>query len=369
MAAVGIIFSNIHDDKFIELTNHRTTASIPFGGRYRLVDFALSNMIHADITTVGIIAKRNYESLVDHVGSGKDWDLSRKNGGLFIFPPFGNYHSEFLYKSRLDALKGVMSFITKCNEEQVLLLDCDSVHNVDFAEALKFHNDHDADITIICKNMVVTKDLINNMSVTADNTMRITKASLTGCAGESCLTGINMWIINRRLLLSLVSEAIARGYESFEKDIVLANIDHLKMYAYDHKGIFMHISSLENYFRHNMALLDPIIRRELFEKQDVYTKVLDSAPSKYGMNAVVKNSFIADGCIIEGTVVNSIIFRDVRIGKNTVVENSILMQGTTTGENDHLNFVVTDKDVVIKDRHNLSGCAQLPYYLPKNTLV
>lgn len=371
MKALGIIFSNIHNETIDELTRKRTSASIPFGGRYRLIDFALSNLVSADIVNVGILAQKNYQSLMDHLGSGKDWDLSRRNGGLVIFPPYGSYKSDNLYSNRLEALISIRGYIEKCKEEQVVLMDCDSANVIDLNEALEQHMNNHADITIIYHHGKCEKDMASHMDLVMDETGRVTKADLKSKVGKVTNSSINVWIMNRRLLQGLLDDAVSQGMESFHRDILFANIKSLKIYGYEQKGIYLHVNSMENYFKHNMALLSEETREALFGNKNhrIYTKVRDSAPTRYGFDSKVENSFIADGCEIEGTVINCILFRGVKIGKGTIVKNSILMQDTIVGNNVDLNYVVTDKNVTVRNRNKLSGCEKIPYYLGKNTMV
>ena len=371
MKALGIIFSNIHNETIDELTRKRTSASIPFGGRYRLIDFALSNLVNAGVDNVGILAQKNYQSLMDHLGSGKDWDLSRRNGGLVIFPPFGNYKIDTLYTSRLEALISIKGFIENQKEELVVLMDCDSANIIDFNEIFDFHLNKGADITILYRHGKCEKDLEKNMNFILNEEGRITKANLKSKIGTITNSCINMFILNRRLLQGLLEEAISQGMESFHRDLIFNNIKSLKIYGYEHKGVYLHVYSMENYFKYNMALLNRETKEALFGNKNhrVYTKVRDSAPTRYGFHAKVENSFIADGCEIEGTVINSILFRGVKIGRGTIVKNSILMQDTITGDNVKLNYVITDKNVTIRNRNHLSGCEKIPYYLGKNTMV
>jgi glucose-1-phosphate adenylyltransferase, GlgD subunit len=371
MKALGIIFSNIHNETIDELTRKRTSASIPFGGRYRLIDFALSNLVSADIVNVGILAQKNYQSLMDHLGSGKDWDLSRRNGGLVIFPPYGSYKSDNLYSNRLEALISIRGYIEKAKEEQVVLMDCDSANVIDLNEALEKHLDNNADITIIYRHGKCETDMASHMDLEMDKTGRVKKADLKSKVGNITNSSINVWIINRRLLQGLLDDAVSQGMESFHRDILFANIKSLKIYGYEHKGIYLHVNSMENYFKYNMALLEENVREALFGNKNhrIYTKVRDSAPTRYGFESKIENSFIADGCEIEGTVINCVLFRGVKIGRGSIVKNSILMQDTIVGNNVNMNYVVTDKNVTIRNRNKLSGCEKIPYYLGKNIMI
>ena len=371
MSALGIIFSNIHNETIDELTRKRTSASIPFGGRYRLIDFALSNFVNANITTVGVLTQKNYQSLMDHLGSGKDWDLSRKNGGLIIFPPYSSHRSDFLYENRFEALVSVNGYLSKRHEDYVVLTDCDNVNAIDYNDILQKHELSGADITIVYRNQVVTEDLEDHMTIEMNEEGRVNKATLRAKVGEKANIAVNVWVINRRLLQGLLIDASTTGAKSFHRDVLFANVKSLKIFGYNYDGIYLHMDSMENYFKGNMLLLDEKVRNELFGNSDkrIYTKVRDSAPTRYGKDAIVQNSFIADGCEIEGTVINCILFRGVRVAKGTVIKNSILMQDTIVGTSCNLDHVITDKNVSIRDRNNLMGCEKVPYYLGKYTTV
>lgn len=371
MSAVGIIFSNIHNETIDELTRKRTSASIPFGGRYRLIDFALSNFVNADVTSVGVLTQKNYQSLMDHLGSGKDWDLSRKNGGLIIFPPYSSHRSDFLYENRFEALMSVNGYIERRHEDYVILTDCDNVNVIDYQDVLKQHENSGADITIVYRNQEVTSDLADHMTIECAEDGRVNKATLRAKVGEVANVAVNVWVINRRLLHGLLVDAATTGAKSFHRDVLFANVRSLKIYGYNYQGIYMHMNSMENYYKGNMLLLTDSVRNELFGNPDkrIYTKVRDSAPTRYGETSIVQNSFIADGCEIEGTVINSVLFRGVKVAKGTVVKNSILMQDTSVGANCNIDHVITDKNVSIRDRNNLMGCEKVPYYLGKYATV
>ena len=366
MGAAGIIFSEGKFGQIDELVRKRTEASIPFGGRYRLIDFALSNMVNAGVVQVAVVTKRNYQSLMDHIGSGKDWDLSRKNGGVVIFPPFGNYKSGTVYANQIEALQGIIGFISKCQEENLIITECSSVNVVDYSEALVFHEKHNADITVIGKKQ---KAEFSNPHLVA--TLEKNGQIKSACMAHKVdgFTGIDAYIIKRQLLENLLGEASIHGYASIEQEMIINNIASLKIFGYEYKGTLLAIDSMQHYYEYNMALLDEQVRRSLLEILPIYTKTRDSAPTRFGLEAHVENSLIADGCMIEGTVINSIIFRGVKIAKGTVVENCILMQDTVVMNNVKLKAVITDKNVTIRDRQELVGCAQLPYFVGKGMMI
>ena len=371
MDALGIIFSNIHDDSLPELTADRTTASIPFCGRYRLIDFALSNMVNSGMTKVGVITQSNYQSLMDHIGSGKDWDLARRHGGLIIIPPFGVKESTSLYNTRLEALKTATGFLSKSTEEFVVLSDSDAVCNMDYTHLLAYHNENNADISLVYfKANAQQVHGYNNIQLTVGENGRVTDMAfdVKNENVEVCLYA-NICIMRRTLLINLINDAISHGKRHFAADILASNLNHFKIFAFEHCGYFTRISSLQNYFDESLKLLKKENRDSLFGSGGIYTKVKDSVPTTYGADSVVNNSLIADGCTIEGKVYNSIIFRGVKIGKGTVVKNSILMQGNIIGENATINCIVTDKNVIIKDRRLLSGSLNHPFFINKNTVI
>lgn len=369
MKAVGIIFSNIHDGKVPELSRDRTLGSIPFGGRYRLIDFPLSNMVNSNIDTVGIITKSNYQSLMDHVGSGKDWDLARKDGGVIILPPYGDILSSNLYNTRLEALKGVTNFLFRADEEYVVMTDCDAVCRINYNDIIENHIRKGADISLVYDVRVPSfeeKDAIT-FSITDD---RITQINFSpDMDGEKENIFINVFVMKKSLLQNIVMESISHNKNHFMADIVAKNLKSLKIIGYKHKGFYAGITSFQAYYDSNMALLNESNRNELFGDRSVFTKIRDSAPTKYGNSSCVKNSMIADGCIIEGEVENSIIFRNVKVGRGAVVKNSIIMQNTQLGENCKLNCIITDKNVTIKDRKILSGSENHPFYVGKGIMI
>ena len=368
---VGIIFSNIHDKNVPELTKLRTMASVPFGCRYRLIDFTLSNMVHSGIEHVGVITHYNYQSLMDHLGSGKSWDLARRSGGIQILPPFitafANSESS-LYSTRLEALRNSISFISGCTEDYVVLSDCDVICNIDLSDMIETHKNSGADATMMIKKVYLTGG-INGIYVTeSDNEDRLTSVmeykERAGGYRDVCT---NIWVMNRRFLESVVIDAEAHGYRSFINDIFQHGLDDYTINVYRHEGYFATVDSMQSYYMCSMDLLNENVRHELFGNtgRPVFTKVRNSPPTVYAEGAKVQNSLIADGCVINGTVENSILFRGVRVGRNTHIKNSILMQDTIVGENSSLDAVITDKNAVIRDGRHLSGYATLPFYIGK----
>ncbi|MBO5767166.1 MAG: glucose-1-phosphate adenylyltransferase subunit GlgD [Clostridia bacterium] len=376
MNAVGIIFSSINEKSVYELTKQRTMASVPFGCRYRLIDFALSNMVNSGINHVGLITHYNYQSLMDHIGTGKDWDLARRHGGIKILPPyitaFAN-SANYLYNTRLEALISIRDFISDCKEELVVLSDCDTVCNLDLQAMIDKHERSGADITLGVKSSYITNDRTQAVTlVRSDENGRVTEISDRDDLANSFEdVYVRIMVIGRKYLEELISDAVAHGYTSFTKDILVRSYKHHNIMTYKFDGYFATIRSISDYYRCSMDLLDPEIRRSLFgdRTRPVFTKVRNSAPASYSSGAIVRNSLIADGCVIQGTVENSILFRGVKVGKNTHIKNSIIMQDTFTGENVYLNCVITDKNVFIRDGRVLSGHETKPFFIDKGSNV
>lgn len=370
MNAIGIIFSNIHDNVLGELTKTRTFGAVPFGGRYRLIDFTLSNMTNSGINNVGVVARNNYHSLIGHLGSGKEWDLSRKFGGLTLYPPYSTKEGTVLYRGRLEALKNVYHYIQRAREDYVLLSDCDVICNIDFSEVLKFHEEKNADITAVYHKVDMSGYSAQNSvtyKIDSDgNAKTYVGKSLSGIQNLS----MSIWLMKKELLLDIVDDAIATGMQSFERDILASNPSGLKIVGYHFGGYSRHIISMEDFHKANMDLLVKDVRDELFNKdRPVYTKVFDAAPVKYEKGSAVRNSLIANGAVIMGTVENSVIGRDVYISKNSAVRNSVIMKGAVIGENCIVNNCIMDKKSVIRPNSVISGSESYPFVAVKNSII
>lgn len=367
---LGLVFANMHDTTLGDMTKNRTMGSVMFGGRYRLIDFPLSNMVNSGISEVGVITKSNYQSLLDHLGSAREWDLARKKGGLYILPPFGNVEST-LYRGRIEALYGAMSFIKHSRAKYVILSDCDVVTNIDYKPIVAAHIESGADITAVAHTGVYSSDDIKTSTVfNVDADKNVTSVLINPDISGTCTTSLNVFVMSMDFLIETVNDAMARGNVSFERNILQEKCRELKIKIYEYDNYFSKLNSPESYFKSNMALLEPENARKLFvPKRSIYTKVSDNAPVKYDLDSKVSNSLIADGCIIEGEVENSVLFRGVKVGKGAKVENCILMQGTVVGDNAELNYLITDKNVSICENHILTSSPQYPMYVGKGASV
>lgn len=364
---LGIVYSNSYDSCIGALTARRTMGSVPFGGRYRLIDFPLSNMVNCGITKVGVIASSNFRSLMDHIGSGRPWDLSRKVDGLTMLPPFTPNDAES--KNRIDTLNRIMDFISHSKQEYVLLMDSNFVCNMDLSKLFDFHSKKNADITIGYCNGQPPK-LQNQAVIEIDGEQKITNIGIDVKTNTDVNYIANVILIRKALLERLIGDAESYAYTSFEKDILQKNVAVLNMYGYKIEEWSCTIDSMNTYYAANMALLQKESRKELFKNSSpIYTKVRDDMPVVYGITSNCKNSLVADGCQIEGTVKNSIVFRGARVAKGAVVENSILMQDAFVGEDAKLNCVIMDKNTVITTKKVLSGDKNYPLFVGKEIVI
>lgn len=343
--------------------------SVPFAGRYRLIDFVLSGMVNCGISKVGISTKSNYQSLMDHIGSGKPWDLSRKREGVTLLPPFNLIQNgkSGVYESRLDALLEMMNYISRSNKEYVVFADCNAVCNLDYGAIIDEHIESGADITIAYKRGVKPK-IPEIMSFELDGD-RIVKVE-TGEAKDSATNySLNIIVMKRVLLERLVDAASAMGYRSFERDIIARNLEKLHIRGHKVEEFAVTIDSLQTYYDVSMSLVNGAYK-ELFDKnKTIYTKVRDDVPAIYGICSKTSNSLIADGCIIKGTVENSILFRGVYVSEGAVVKNSVIMQDSYISQGSKINCAILDKEVVVKPNRELSGATSYPLYIGKNITV
>ena len=365
---LGILFANVHDEKVHELTEVRTLASAPFGGRYRLIDFPLSNMVNSGINKVGVITNNNYQSLLDHLGSGKAWDLSRKREGLYILPPFGTENSR--YVNRVEALSAISNFIVNSREEYVLISDCDIVCNIDYGDVLASHIRNKADITVVYKSGKIPARGSDTLTLSTSPEGRVVELLVNPSVEGEYNYGMSMYLMRRDLLMRLVQESVSRNAYDLGRDILQRNLSSLRIFGYEFTGYSANICSINSFYEANMALMLPKVHEQLFNPmRPIYTKVRDDMPTRYGLGSKVKNSLIADGSLIEGEVENCIIFRGVKVGKGAKLQNCIIMQDSVIGENSNLSYVVTDKDVQIQNERTLMGFQSYPVFIAKGSIV
>ncbi len=365
---LGVVFASVGDELLGELTAHRSVASVPFGGRYRLVDFALSNLVNAGISKVGVITKANYQSLMDHIGSAKSWGLDRKKGGLHILPPYGSTSSG-VYVGQVDALHGIKHFLNRSTEQYAVIFNSNVALNIDVSDMIEKHISSGADITVAYKHGVLPETGGNVMSLTLEGD-RINRVMMYSESKGECDYGLGITVISRMLLMALVEKAAAANKTDFARDIIMPNVAQLRINGYEHKGFATVMDGMQGYVEANMQLLSPAVRADLFNKErPIYTKVKDSMPTRYGIGANITNSLIADGCVIEGTVKNSILFRGVRVAPGAHIENCIIMQGAEIGNGAELKYLTLDKEVSVGNNRSLCGSPSYSVYVNKGAEI
>ncbi len=367
--ALGIIFPNAHDSLVPELVTARTMASVPFAGRYRMIDFILSGMVNSGISNVTMVVKQNYRSLIDHLGTGREWDLTRKQGGLNLVPPYATGNVK-MYRGRVEALASVVDFLEKQKEEYVILSDSNIAFNFNFRKLIQAHVEKQADVTVMYERKAIPEGLKED-----NYTLRLQDGRVMELLSNDYRPGVqnlsmNVYIIQRESLIAMVKDATIRGVTYFERDILGRNLELLNVQGFEYTGYTARISDRNSYFVENMRLLNPDNVDALFlEDMPVYTKVHDNAPTRYAMDSHVKNSMVADGCLIEGEVENCVLFRGVKVGKGAKVKNCVLMQNTQVEPGAEVDYVVTDKNVVITQNKKLSGTESFPVFVGKNHKV
>lgn len=366
----GILLAYRSDPALRELTEHRNTCSVPYGGRYRIIDFMLSSLVNAGVTDVGLIVHSSYQSLLDHVGTGKDWELSRKHGGLRILPPFSYTSNPTGAESRgrMDALAGVRSYLQKIRQDYVVVGWGDIVANLPIDAAFDQHLSTGADITAICTSKPTGDPVCCTYFETGEDgvvsEVSVHPQTAAGCESLEC------YILSKKLLLALVDHADAHSIHSFSEGVLLAMSGRLKIVPYLYDGYVARFHSVAAYFARNMDLLDPAVRADLFDPdRPIHTKDHPVPSTYYGPTARNHNSLVADGCIIDGEVDHCILFRGVRVEKGARVSNCVLMQGTVVREGTTLSHVVTDKNVAINAGRMLMGHASYPLAISKNAVV
>ena len=363
--ALGIIFPNSYDNTVPELVTERAMASIPFAGRYRMVDFVLSSMANCGISNVSIVVRKNYHSLMDHLGTGREWDMARRHGGLNIVPPFAEKGVR-IYSGRVEALGSIMNFLENQKEKYVVMSDANVALNYDFNALLAAHQASGADVTVAYQKTEIPEGRKNdNYTLTVDADGRVTELLFNDYRPGVQNLDLNIYVLERETLIKLVKDATARGLIYFERDILAHNVNILDIRALEYTGYVAHICDMKSYFDENMKLLDEYNLDALFSPSPIYTKVRDDTPTRYVEGASAHNVMVADGCLIEGEVENSILFRGVKIAKGAKVRNCILMQDTVVEAGADIEYLITDKNVIVTAGKEMKGTETYPVYIAK----
>ena len=368
--ALGILFPNSYDNTVPELVTERTMASIPFAGRYRMIDFPLSSMANCGITNVSVIVRKNYHSLMDHLGAGREWDLSRRRGGLNMWPPFADKNVK-LYNGRVEAIASILNYLQSQREKYVVLSDTNIAANIDYNSILAEHQKSGADITMLYRRAEVPAGLRDdNCTVSVGEGGRVTEFLFNDSRPGPQNLNLNVYVMERAALIKLIKDATSRGVLFFEREILAHNVSVLNIHAIEYTGYVALVCDMKSYFDENRKLIDEQNLNALFPPTSpIYTKLRDDNPTRYVTGSKVSDSLIADGCCIEGTVENCVLFRGVIVRRGAVVRNCVLMQDTVIEPDVRLDCVVTDKNVRVTAGQHLSGTESFPVFVAKRHVV
>lgn len=367
---MGIINLSEVDEKIKELTLNRPIAAIPFAGRYRVIDFMLSNLVNSGVENIGIYTHNKYRSLSDHLGSGKPWDLDRKLNGLFVLNPMYDYNDVVRKIGDLEHFAETLNYLWRSKQKYVILSRSYMVANINYSEVFKYHKDSDADVTMIYKSvkneeMWHGRDVLN---IDGEGMVQGIGKNL-GTSDEVDLS-MEMYLMKKELMIKIIEDAVEAGNANYMKQAIFAKIPSLKVNTYEYNGYLSCITSTESYYNASMELLNRDMYQELFYNHGIiFTKVKDEPSTSYADTSYTSNSIIANGCIIEGTVENSIVFRGVHVKKGAIVRNSIVMQGATIGRSANLESVILDKNAKISENKMLKGDPSSPYVVKKGVKI
>ncbi len=367
---MGIILTN--SDRIHPFTEIRANSALPIAGRYRIIDFVLSCMANAGITNIGVATESNYSSLMDHIKSGKPWDLDRKNGGLNILPPSLEQMNQGYIRGNIDMLAGIRDYIHRSHENYVVLSLGNNIYNMDLSAVVEKHIENQSDITVVYKDFkgAEEEELTRHTLLELDDEGRVRDIEVQPYYPKTTNASMDIYVMDKALLESIVDECSARGDRDFVKDALVKKMSGMRIFGYEHTGYTYKIDSMKSYYNANMNFLNGALRKELFNiNRPIYTKTKDQSPTKYGAEAEVSNSFVSDGCVIEGTVENCILSRGVKVAKGAVVRNSIIMQDSVIEEGVELDCVVFDKEVHITKGRKLIGQETTPLAIEKGTRI
>ena len=369
MNVMGIIFTN--DASLGELTNKRTMASLPFGGRYRQVDFALSNLSCAGIRHVGIISRHNYQSLMNHIGDGEEWGLELEEGGLEFLTPYAQ-SATHTYRGKLESLNTAMDFLEYgADDELVVMIDSAVLSNIDLNDVLNQHVASGKDVTVVTKDGICNGEKVIDLALKVENG-EVTDMMVDYAAPKDFVASMDIFVLNKQWLIKQVREMIARDKFHMDRDLVMGGWQRGKVSVntYPFKGIAMFNESVGEYYDHSLDLIKKDVREDLFHfNHPVYTKVRDRVPTYYGESCDIENCLVADGCILEGEVENSVLFREVTIGKDAEVEDCVIMNNAVIGEGAELKYAILDKDVTVTPGAKLIGTKHSPIIVKRGETV
>ena len=354
-------------NKMRELTRRRAPAAMPIAGSYRAIDFVLSNMSNSHIQKVAVLTQYNARSLNEHLNSSKWWDFGRKQGGLYVFTPIITVDNGSWYRGTADAIYQNLDFLKKCHEPYVIITSGDAVYKMDYEAVLEYHVAEKADITVVCRDLPQGEDARRFGTLKLDNDMRVLEFEEKPMMATSNTISTGIYVIRRRLLIELIEECIEDERYDFVSDILIRYRNVKKICGYKINDYWSNIATVEAYYRTNMDFLRPEVRNHFFkEYPEICTKVSDLPPAKYNPGAVVKNSLIASGSIINGTVENSILFKKVFVGSNCIIRNSIILNDVYLGDHTCIENCIVESDSTIRANTHHVGEEKIKVIVEKN---
>ncbi|MDD6044045.1 MAG: glucose-1-phosphate adenylyltransferase subunit GlgD [Clostridia bacterium] len=368
----GLIYTGESSMQLRDLTYSRSVAAVPFAGRYRCIDFVLSNLVNTGISNVGIVAQKNYHSLMDHLGSGKEWELHRKRDGLFILPPFVTRDNTGIYRGTIDAYHSVMGYIRRSTQKYIILVGSHTIYNTTYDDMIKQHIETGADITLMYNEVGLhhPDDQFNELRFALADDGRITDIQLNPNNPSTCYSFCDTTIMEKNTFEYLVEEAYSRGESEFIRDVLLKKVNDLAIYGWRYDGYIGCLSSISSYFDHNMNVLKKEVRDDLFNSNHpIYTKIKDEVPARYIGDAKVKNSLVADGCVIEGEVENCVLFRGTHVGKGSKLKNCVVLQACHIEGGCEMNYAILDKGCTIRSGRKLAGYDSFPIIIRKGSVI
>ena len=368
MRAIGIILAGGNNHRMKELSQKRAIGAMPIAGSYRSIDFSLSNMSNSHIQKVGVFTQYNARSLNEHLNSSKWWDFGRKQGGLFVFTPTVTADNSYWYRGTADAIYQNLSFLKSSHEPYVVIASGDCVYKMDYNKVLEYHIEKKADITVVCKDMPVGANVERYGTVKMNEDCRIEEFEEKPIVAKSNTISCGIYVIRRRLLIEMIERCAMEDRYDFVKDILIRYKNQKRIYGYKIKEYWRNIASVEDYFSTNMDFLQPEIRNYFFKQYpDIYSKVDDLPPAKYNVGAKVSNSLISSGCILNGTVENSILFKKAYVGNNCVIKNSIILNDVYIGDNTVIeNCIVESRDTIRANTTHIGTPENIKIVVEKN---
>ena len=348
MRAIGIILAGGNNYRMKELSQKRAVCAMPIAGSYRSIDFALSNMSNSHIQKVAVFTQYNARSLNEHLSSSKWWDFGRKQGGLFVFTPTVTAENSFWYRGTADAIAQNLSFLKSSHEPYVVIASGDCVYKMDYNKVLEYHIAKKADITVVCKDMEPSANVDRYGILKMNEESRIEEFEEKPIVAKSNTISCGIYVVRRRQLIEMIEKCEEENRYDFVQDILIRYKNMKRIYGYKLQEYWSNIATVEDYFRTNMDFLKPETRDFFFRQYpDIYSKVDDLPPAKYNVGAHIKNSLISSGCIVNGTVEDSVIFKKTYIGNNCFIKNSIILNDVYIGDNTHIeNCIVESRDTI-----------------------